>query len=263
MDDTAASGLRILHEDAELLLVNKPAGLVCHPAKRGLDSSLSGRVRLYLGLDQPVHLINRLDRETSGIVVIAKTLPVARELRRLWSSREVVKDYWAVVHGAVVPDSGTLEQPLGEDDRSVVAVKDRVRADGVPACTLFIVERRFERVDGVFTWLRVRPRTGRKHQIRIHLAHFGHPIVGDKLYGADEEAYLDLARGTFTRQRWGSLLLLPHQALHARSVSFIWNQAPFVATADPEPWFHPFVNGMPLDAFDHRWEEAFGNRPSG
>jgi RluA family pseudouridine synthase len=260
MEDQELHRLRIIHEDTELLVVNKPAGLVCHPAKRGLTSSLSGRVRLYLGLDQPVHLINRLDRETSGVVVVAKTIGAARQLRRLWAAREVTKEYWALVHGHVVPDSATLEQPLGPDDASLVAVKDRVRPDGVSACTLFFVEQRLERAEGAFTWLRVRPRTGRKHQIRIHLASFGHPIVGDKLYGLDEQAYLDLARGTFSQQRWRALLLLPHQALHARAVSFSWKQSPFIVTADPDPWFHRFALGEPLGLSNEQWDAEFGDR---
>jgi 23S rRNA pseudouridine1911/1915/1917 synthase len=247
--------LRIVHEDEDLLVLNKPAGLVCHPAKRGLESSLSGRVRLYLGLDQPVHLINRLDRETSGVVVAAKSIEAARRLRKIWASREVEKEYWAVVHGHVERDQLTLEGPLGADENSPVAVKDCVRADGAEARTEAEVIRRFEREEGAFTWLQVRPHTGRKHQIRIHLAHEGHPIVGDKLYGADEQAYLDLSGSTFFAEQWRPRLLLPYQALHAGSVTFAWGGGRFEACGEPEPWLMPFVDGAPLPALTELWDE--------
>ena len=91
----------ILYEDDCLLVINKPAGLVCHPTKGDEHSSLAGRIRLYLGKDRPVHLINRLDRETSGVVVVGKSDEAVRELRRLWESRKVQKNYWAIVHGHV------------------------------------------------------------------------------------------------------------------------------------------------------------------
>src|SRR3954467_13372860 len=95
----------VIHEDAELLVINKPAGLVCHPTKTDEYSSLISRVRLYLGTESNPQLINRLDRETSGIVLIGKNGTVARELRRLWESREVEKEYLAIVYGHVVPDN--------------------------------------------------------------------------------------------------------------------------------------------------------------
>lgn len=242
---TSETLLCVVYEDEDLLVLNKPAGLVCHPAKRGLLSSISGRVRLHLGMDQPVHLINRLDRETSGLIVVAKNVPAARRLRRLWAEREVEKVYWALVHGHVEAESGTLEDPLGPDEASPIAVKDCVRPDGVPAQTRYSVERRFARPEGCFTWLKVRPHTGRKHQIRIHLAHLGHPIVGDKVYGHDPQAYLDLVQGAFSLARWPGLLL-PFQALHAHSLAFDWNQQTFRATAEPEAWFTNFRDQHPL-----------------
>ena len=129
----------ILHEDEDLLVINKSAGLVCHPTKGDERSSLAGRVRLYLGEDRSVHFINRLDRETSGLVFVAKTNEAARELRRLWEDRKVTKTYWAVVHGHVREDEGIVDVPLGSDEFSEVVVKDCVRADGSAAQTRFRV----------------------------------------------------------------------------------------------------------------------------
>ena len=228
----------VIHEDGDLLVINKPADLVCHPTKGDAYSSLISRIRLYLG---PVeaHLINRLDRETSGIVLVAKNGVVALELRRLWEERLVQKQYLAIVHGHVREMHGLIDASLGRDEQSQVAIKDCVRADGLAAQTEFELDRRFSRSEGDFSLLRVSPVTGRKHQIRIHLAHYGHPIVGDKLYGGDENLYLDFVHKRLNdaqRQR----LILPNQALHASGVRFTWRGQEMVFSAPPEAWFTKF-----------------------
>jgi 23S rRNA pseudouridine1911/1915/1917 synthase len=225
----------IIHEDADLLVINKPAGLACHPTKGDVYSSLISRVRLHLGPEIQPQLINRLDRETSGVTLIAKNAPTALALRRTWESRQVQKSYLAIVHGHV-GDDGVIDAPLGRDEASIVAIKDKVRSDGALSTTSYRVLSRFQREEGLFTFLEVELLTGRKHQIRIHLAHIAHPVVGDKLYGLDEDMYLDFVKSRLTPEQ-RRMLILPHQALHAASVSFESR----IFRAPPEKWFTDFL----------------------
>jgi 23S rRNA pseudouridine1911/1915/1917 synthase len=230
--------LNIVFEDERLLVLNKPAGLVCHPTKGDEYSSLVGRVRIHLGPEY--HLINRLDRETSGLVLIAKQDTVARALRRAWEGRKVRKIYFAIVHGHVEQESGRISEPLGRDLDSHVAIKDCVRADGLAAETNFHTLHRFERDGRPFSYLQIEPHSGRKHQIRIHLAHIGHPIVGDKIYGGDEDLYIDFIADRLTEAQRAKLIL-PHHALHAQRLEFALNNESLAYEAPPEKWFTDFL----------------------
>jgi 23S rRNA pseudouridine1911/1915/1917 synthase len=209
VDPTGAPVVDVLHEDADLLVVRKPAGLVCHPTKGDVYSSLISRLRLHRE-GQPVFLVNRLDRETS-----------AGALGRLFEARLVRKEYRALVHGFPMEDRFVIDASLGKDMASRVAIKDCVRSDGSPARTTVEVFRRFRRSGRPFAEVRVEPETGRKHQIRIHLEHVGHPIVGDKLYGGDPECYLRFVEGRMTDED-RARLILPWQALHAARLRFEW-----------------------------------------
>ena len=228
----------VLHEDDQLLVVNKPADLVCHPTKDGPLSSLIARVRTHLGNDEG-RLVNRLDRETSGVVLIAKGAAVAGELGRVIAG-PAVKTYWAIVHGHPAEAELRIVAPLGKDVDSPVAIKDCVRADGAAAETHVRVMRTFERDNEPFSLLEVTPLTGRKHQIRIHLAHAGFPIVGDKLYGDDEQRYLRLVERRLTDDDRRALRVTSH-ALHARALAFEWRGRKWKFEAEPGEEFQAFL----------------------
>lgn len=232
--------LNIVHEDERLLVLNKQADLVCHPTKTDAWSSLIGRVRLHLGESATAHLLNRLDRETTGLVLVAKEDDFARAVRKIWERRDVVKEYQAIVHGWPESDSGEIDGPLGEDEQSPVAIKDRVRPDGLPSVTRYEVKTRFEREEGKFALLKVTPLSGRKHQIRIHLAHIGHSIVGDKLYGHDEDCYLALVERRLTDEQ-RRRLMLPNHALHAGRLRFELAGDRFSFSAEPDAVFRRFL----------------------
>jgi 23S rRNA pseudouridine1911/1915/1917 synthase len=245
--------IRVIHEDEALLVVHKPAGLVCHPTKGDAASSLIGRVRLHLGLEAEPQMVHRLDRETSGVMVFGKTAEASAELRRLWLGGWVTKEYLALVHGHPREDEGAIDARLGKDESAEVSIRDRVRDDGAWARTRYRVVRRFEREEGLFAVVRLWLDTGRKHQIRIHMAHLGHPLVGEKLYGGDESLYLDFVKRRLTDAH-KARLLLANQALHAHRLWLPWDGEERVFQSRPEESFRAFVRGEAVpwleDPFD-------------
>jgi 23S rRNA pseudouridine1911/1915/1917 synthase len=201
----------IVHEDERLLVVSKPGDVVCHPSKAGPWSSLVGAAREYTGLPT-MHLVFRLDRETSGIVVLAKDAKMASRLQTAMQERKVGKVYFAILTGELT-GSVTVDQPLGDDVSSPVFVKSRVRADGQASVTHFTSVA----TGGGFTLAHVVTDTGRKHQIRAHAHWLGHMLVGDKIYGPDARCYLDFIDHGWT-EALAARLLLPRQALHCAEI---------------------------------------------
>jgi 23S rRNA pseudouridine1911/1915/1917 synthase len=218
-------------------------------------SSLIGRVRLHLGHAEG-RLVNRLDRETSGLVVVAKHRDAARELGRLFAGADIEKSYVAIVRGRLPQEPFVISAPLGKDEHSLVAIKDGVRDDGTFAETRVRCVEVFRRPEGAFSIAEVMPRTGRKHQIRIHLAYAGFPIVGDKIYGGDETRYLRLVSGALTDAD-RLALLLPHHALHAARLVCTLEGVRRTWTA-PEPgMLRQFRSGLTVeDAWSAIGEDA-------
>jgi 23S rRNA pseudouridine1911/1915/1917 synthase len=201
----------IVYEDAQLLVVNKPGDVVCHPSKAGPWSSLVGALREYAKLET-VHLVFRLDRETSGVVVLAKDAAMASRLQVAMQKRKIGKAYFAILSGEL-NGAVTVNQPLGDDLASPVFVKTCVRPDGQAAVSHFTPLS----VGGGFSLVRVVTETGRKHQIRAHAQWLGHTMVGDKIYGPDARCYLDFIDHGWT-PALEAKLLLPRQALHCAEI---------------------------------------------
>lgn len=215
----------LLDETDDYLVVDKPAPLQIHPSAPDGPPTLWHGVRDLLAYEiangGQVSIINRLDRETSGTVLIAKNQATARRFGIAMQERQIHKTYLAIVHGW--PDWQTLdlEAPIlrkGEVTESPIWVRQMVHENGSPSRTIFrVLQKVSHPVAGPLALIEARPITGRMHQIRVHLAHLGHPILGDKIYGLDERCYLD-----FIDQGWTEdlkrRLLFSRQALHSHGL---------------------------------------------
>lgn len=204
-----------VHEDANLIVVNKPGWLVCHPSKRGPYSSLVGAMREHLKSDK-LHLVARLDRETSGLVLFAKDASSARRYQMAIQRRIVSKTYLAVLEGEFT-ESICVNQPILQAAGEIVHIKAKAceHPDAQAAETHFhpMVTQ------GGYTFCRIEPITGRKHQIRAHAEWLGHPVTGDKIYGADPTLFLEFIEYGWT-PRQASALPIQRHALHCYRYAF-------------------------------------------
>ncbi len=217
--------LDIVYEDDELLVVNKPAGMVVHPGHGNYSGTLVNALAYYLGREpDPEHddermglLVHRIDKDTSGLLVVAKTDAAQIELARQFFHHTIERRYWALVWGNIAEDSGTIDAPIGRDPND--RLRFRVCNDetqGKHAVTHFSVLERL----GYVTLVECVLETGRTHQIRVHMNHIGHPLFNDARYGGDR-----ILKGTlYTKYKQfidNCFALCPRQALHAKTLGFI------------------------------------------
>lgn len=239
----------VLDETEDFIVVDKPAPLQVHPSTPNgtwtLWHGLNGLLAYEMANGGQISIINRLDRETSGTVLVAKSQAAARRFGIAMQERQFHKTYLAIAHGWPEWESLDLDAPIlrkGDVQESPIWVKQMVHEDGTPSRTLFRCLQKVEHPRaGKLALLEVKPITGRMHQIRVHAAHLGHPLLGDKIYGADESCYLD-----FIETGWTSdlekRLLFSRQALHSYRLavempeeSHLW-EAPL--PADMAAWLH-------------------------
>ena len=244
-------------ENDDFLIVEKPPFLLVHPTKPTGARTLWGELKHLLAFEiangGQVSIVNRLDRETSGLVLVAKNAAAARRFGLMMQEQRIAKEYLAIVWGWPEWDSTAVDAPLarqGIHAPSPIWLKQAIHPAGAPARTEFTVECRFSRAASGdrFSVIRAIPRTGRTHQIRVHLASLGHAIVGDKIYGPDEKLYLQFIETGWTAELQ-SRLLLPRHALHSAALEI----------ADGERWTSP----LPPDLadFDTKTEGCASARP--
>ena len=191
----------VVYEDDDLMIVNKQPGITVHPTRGHPDGTIANGLMKYMqqsGQSFKIRFINRLDRDTSGLLIVAKNAFCQNEYTKQSKANEVRKQYVAIVKGIIAEDEGTIDLPIGRPDP--VDICRCVMEDGYPSVTHYRVLERFEKTG--YTMLQLLLETGRTHQIRVHLSHIGYPILSDHLYGTEEPE------------------LMPRQALHAARLSF-------------------------------------------
>ena len=216
--------LSILYEDEALAVIDKPSAMVVHPAKGHWHGTLvSGLAHHFdelsnVGGSVRPGIVHRLDRDTTGVIVIAKTNEAHRKLAQQFEMRSIVKQYLCLCLGRIDRDRDTIDVPIGH--HAYNRVKMAIRHDGgnpKSATTFYEVIERFRRI----SYVRVRPKTGRTHQIRVHLAHVGNPVLCDRLYGAMSNVSRSfLVSGRDKLPESERDILLTRQALHAESIEF-------------------------------------------
>jgi 23S rRNA pseudouridine1911/1915/1917 synthase len=221
-----AHDFAIVAEHDDFLVVEKPPFLLVHPSKPNGARTLWGELKHLLAFEiangGQVSIVNRLDRETSGLVLVAKNAAAARRFGLMMQEQRIAKEYLAIVWGWPEWDSKTIDAPLarqGAQKPSCIWLKQTIHPAGAPARTDFRLEERFTRGPDRqrFSIIRAVPSTGRTHQIRVHLASLGHAIVGDKIYGPDETLYLQFIKAGWTPELERQLLL-PRHALHSATL---------------------------------------------
>jgi 23S rRNA pseudouridine1911/1915/1917 synthase len=220
--------LDVVYEDADLAVINKPAGMMVHAGSGQSDDARSGGTLVNALLhrfralssnsgDLRPGIVHRLDKNTSGLIIVAKNDPAHAALASLFSGRQVNKTYIALVHGSIEKAKGTITEAIGRDPLRRTRMTTRPTENARSAVSHYEVVRRLTTRFGRFTLIRVRIETGRTHQIRVHMASLGHPVVGDTLYGAAGQlTEQNLAR----RKQVPERLRLGRNFLHAARLEF-------------------------------------------
>ena len=213
--------LEILFEDEHVVVVNKPPGMVVHPARGHWSGTLAGALQFHFGtslsaaggLNRP-GIVHRLDRDTSGAILVARTDLAHNKLAKQFAARSIEKEYFALVAGSPPCDRDVIDCPIGFHPR--VREKMAIRHDGGQPRAAQTFYETLERFDG-FSAVAAKPKTGRTHQIRVHLNHIGCPVLCDRQYGGRSR----ITRGEIRRDPTDDLVLLDRQALHARRLRFL------------------------------------------
>jgi len=205
--------LEIIHETNDFIAVNKPAGLLSIPDREGKEISLKQILQQKYA---PVFTVHRLDKETSGIILFAKNESAHKALSQIFETREAEKYYYALVHGKLSQQHGTIDMPIMQNARKAGTMQ--VHAKGKASLTTYEVIENFS----LYTWLKLRIFTGRTHQIRVHLQQIGHPVVCDNLYGDGAPVYVSQLRRNYhlSKKEEEEKPILSRLALHSSILNF-------------------------------------------